>query len=77
MLISQLKHQNLTKRPLQIFRWPDPLFVINGTDAGYDFSQVAGVVNPNDIISITVLKGTDAAIYGSRGGNGVIIIRTK
>jgi TonB-dependent SusC/RagA subfamily outer membrane receptor len=55
----------------------DPLFVINGTDAGYDFSQVAGVVNPNDIISITVLKGTDAAIYGSRGGNGVIIIRTK
>jgi TonB-dependent SusC/RagA subfamily outer membrane receptor len=55
----------------------DPLYVVNGTDMGNSFSQVANFLNPNDITSITVLKGNDAAIYGSRGGNGVIVIRTK
>ena len=35
-------------------------------------------INPNDIESIEVLKDADAtAIYGSRGGNGVILITTK
>src|SRR6202000_917167 len=35
-------------------------------------------MNPNDIESITVLKDAAAtAMYGSRGGNGVIIITTK
>lgn len=35
-------------------------------------------INPNDIESVTVLKDADAtAIYGSRGGNGVVIINTK
>jgi TonB-linked SusC/RagA family outer membrane protein len=35
-------------------------------------------VDPNNIASITVLKDADAtAIYGSRGGNGVILITTK
>ena len=35
-------------------------------------------VDPNDIASIDVLKdGSAAAIYGSRGGSGVILITTK
>lgn len=35
-------------------------------------------INPNDIESIEILKDADAtAIYGSRGGNGVILITTK
>lgn len=35
-------------------------------------------INPNDIESIEVLKDADAtAIYGSRGANGVVLIRTK
>ena len=35
-------------------------------------------LNPNDIESITVLKDASAAaIYGSRGANGVILITTK
>jgi TonB-linked SusC/RagA family outer membrane protein len=35
-------------------------------------------INPDDIESITVLKGgTAAALYGSRGSNGVILITTK
>jgi TonB-dependent SusC/RagA subfamily outer membrane receptor len=54
-----------------------PLFVVNGMAIGTDFSTVHGMVNPNDVSSLTVLKGSDASIYGSRGANGVILIRTK
>ena len=35
-------------------------------------------INPNDIESISVLKGASAtALYGARGANGVIMITTK
>lgn len=34
-------------------------------------------LNPNDIASVSVLKDASASIYGSRGGNGVILITTK
>ncbi|MGV8135357.1 MAG: SusC/RagA family TonB-linked outer membrane protein [Mangrovibacterium sp.] len=45
-----------------------------GTDEGDGLSQV----NPDDIASISVLKGATAAIlYGSQGANGVVIINTK
>ncbi len=54
-----------------------PLFVVNGTSIGNSFAQVANMVNPNDVTSIRVLKGSDASIYGTRGANGVILIRTK
>ena len=55
----------------------DPLFVVNGTAVGTDFSVVYTMVNPNDVVSLTVLKGSDATLYGTRGANGVIVIRTK
>lgn len=55
----------------------DPLYVLNGVAIGTNYSQVANVVNPNEITSLSVLKGADASIYGTRGGNGVILIRTK
>lgn len=43
-----------------------------------DFGNQANDINPNDIESITVLKGAAAtAIYGKRGGTGVILITTK
>lgn len=43
-----------------------------------DYGNAANEINPNDIESINVLKGAAAsALYGSRGGNGVIIITTK
>ena len=54
----------------------DPLFILNGTSM-QSFAQVFSVVNPNDVDSITVLKGSDATIYGARGANGVIVIQTK
>ncbi len=55
----------------------EPLFVINGTATSMSFPQLAASINPNEITSITALKGADAGIYGSRGANGVILIRTK
>jgi len=51
-----------------------PLFVVDGTPiTGGDIS----FINPADVARIEVLKGSDASIYGSRGGNGVIEITTK
>ncbi|MBN2349170.1 MAG: TonB-dependent receptor [Bacteroidales bacterium] len=51
----------------------DPLIVIDGVVAAG-----LGDVNPNDIESIQVLKdASTAAIYGSQGSNGVILVTTK
>jgi len=45
---------------------------------GYDYGNGASDINPNDIESISVLKGAAAtALYGSRAANGVILITTK
>ena len=49
-----------------------------GTYGGYDRGSAASDLNMDDIESISVLKGpTAAALYGSRAGNGVIIVTTK
>ncbi len=49
-----------------------PLVLINGVPGGID------TVSPNEIASIDVLKDASAAaIYGTRGANGVILITTK
>ena len=45
---------------------------------GFDYGNAAADINPNDIESISVLKGAAAsALYGSRATNGVILITTK
>jgi len=50
----------------------------NGITTNVDRGDGVGAINPDDIESITVLKGgTAAALYGSRGANGVILITTK
>jgi TonB-linked SusC/RagA family outer membrane protein len=70
-----------------------PLFVVDGVPfdnsttnstnqrtgrGGYDYGNAAADINPDDIQSVTVLKGAAAsALYGSRGNNGVILITTK
>jgi len=52
----------------------NPLIVVDG----YPISGNLATVNPNDIQSLEVLKdAASAAIYGSRGANGVILITTK
>ncbi len=62
-------------------------YVANGFDrqdnqndgwGGYDYGNAAMDINPDDIESMSVLKGSAAtALYGSRAANGVILITTK
>lgn len=63
-----------------------PLLVVNGVPYMPDmnesgiiggFSKSAfNAIHPRDIQNVTVLKGADAAVYGSLGSNGVILIET-
>jgi TonB-linked SusC/RagA family outer membrane protein len=68
----------------------EPLYVVDGvpisnanfgnagSGGGVDLPNGASDLNPDDIESITVLKGPNAAaLYGLRAGNGVIVITTK
>ncbi|MCW4467384.1 TonB-dependent receptor [Flavobacterium sp. MFBS3-15] len=53
----------------------EPLFVIDGVPLDADNFRS---LNPNDIESVSVLKDAGAtSIYGNRGANGVIIVKTK
>lgn len=70
-----------------------PLYVVDGVpidnsnygqvgaekySSGFDFGDAISAINPDDIETISVLKGPSAsALYGSRAGNGVILITTK
>ncbi|MFP3591118.1 SusC/RagA family TonB-linked outer membrane protein [Chryseobacterium sp. SIMBA_038] len=52
----------------------EPLYIVDG----FQLDNALNVINPNDIESIDVLKGASAiAIYGARGSNGIIVIKTK
>ena len=68
----------------------EPLYVIDGvpmdntnfgqagTEGGYDLGNSIASINPDDIESMSVLKGpAAAALYGSRASHGVILITTK
>jgi len=70
-----------------------PLYVVDGipfdnrdfnsTDAargagGIDYGSMANDINPDNVETISVLKGAQASLlYGARGSNGVILITTK
>ena len=68
----------------------DPLFVIDGIPmannrtgqpgmwGGFDGGDGMSQLNPDDIESLTILRGSNAAaLYGSQGANGVVLITTK
>lgn len=50
----------------------EPLIIVDGTP-----TDNIMWISPNDVASVDVLKDASAAIYGSRGANGVILINTK
>lgn len=64
-----------------------PLYVIDGIPVGtqtftskdgVDFGNILSQLNPEDIASVSILKGGSAgALYGAQGGNGVVMITTK
>lgn len=77
-------------RGISSFTSNQPLYVVDGIpiqnffmgkdqfNQSVDFGSQAGDINPEDVASVTVLKGASAtALYGSRAGNGVILITTK
>ena len=60
----------------------NPLYVVDGVQLPMgnqaQFSQAIDYINPNDIVSVEVLKdASSTAIYGARGANGVILITTR
>lgn len=56
----------------------EPLYVVDGVAVQAGPSGALAGINPRDIESIKVLKGpTETAMYGARGANGVIVIKTK
>ena len=60
----------------------NPLYVIDGVQLPQgnqaNFSSAIDYLNPNDVVSIEVLKdASSTAIYGARGANGVILVTTK
>lgn len=60
----------------------NPLYVVDGVmlpmNNQAQASQAVDYINPNDIVSVEVLKdASSTAIYGARGANGVILITTK
>ena len=60
----------------------NPLYVIDGVmlpiGNQVQASQAIDYINPNDVVSVEVLKdASSTAIYGARGANGVILITTK
>ena len=47
-------------------------------NGGFDFGSGISDINPDDIATMSILKGPNAAaLYGSRAANGVVIITTK
>lgn len=52
----------------------EPLFVLDGMPID---KEAINSINPSDVDYVDVLKGASAAIYGSRGGAGVVSILTK
>ncbi len=72
---------------LNVSKKGQPLYVIDGIPVGnqtfsnidgVDFGNILSQLNPEDIENISILKGGSAgALYGSNGGNGVVMITTK
>ena len=55
----------------------DPLYVVDNMPMTTTDGALYGV-NPHEVESITVLKdAASTSIYGSRGANGVVLIKTK
>ena len=50
----------------------DPLFVVDG-----NIVSTIDFILPVDVDKISVLKGSEASMYGTRGANGVLVIKTK
>lgn len=56
------------------FKDPSPLYIVDGFEVS---QEEYDVLDPSEIESFSVLKDASAAVYGSKGANGVLLIKTK
>ncbi len=52
----------------------EPLIVVDGVEVTYQYFTM---ITPNDVKSINIIKDGATAMYGSRGGNGVVVVKTR
>jgi TonB-linked SusC/RagA family outer membrane protein len=81
VMIRGIKSLSKSNQPLYVVDGV-PLFERSNSSSslnnGYDFGNAASDINPQDIESMTILKGASATVlYGSRAAGGVILITTK
>jgi len=71
----QVSGNDITIRgPSSLMLSNEPLILLDGVPVDIDMLMT---ISPDDVERIEILKGPSAAIFGSRGGNGVIAIYTK
>ncbi|MCF6243261.1 MAG: TonB-dependent receptor plug domain-containing protein [Bacteroidales bacterium] len=68
------RNSSMIRGPNSFMLSNDPLYLIDGVVTSFDAVQSISVT---DVDRVEILKGPSAAIYGSRGSNGVIAIYTK
>lgn len=72
--MSMYKGQPVIRGTSTMFAEKSPLYVVDGVP----FEGDIDIINPNDIVNVSVLKdATAASIYGARSTNGVIVITTR
>ena len=53
---------------------PSPLYIVDGFEVS---QEQFDILDPSEIESYSVLKDASAAVYGSKGANGVVLVKTK
>lgn len=72
--MSMYKGKPVIRGTSTIYAEKSPLYVVDGVP----FEGDIDIINPNDIVNVSVLKdATAASIYGARSTNGVIVITTR
>ena len=70
---SYPNHSIIIRAASSIYVDPTPMFMVDGVTVGLDY---VSRMSTNDVWFIDVIKGSRSAIFGVRGGNGVIAIYT-
>ena len=55
----------------------NPLYVVDGLAVGRTFKDASSQIDVHRVISVRVLKPAQAGIWGSRGSNGIILVKTQ
>ena len=64
--------------PQSFYSGEGPLFVVDGTQMGFDYSRIYNAISVQDIQSVRVLKNaSETGVYGVRGATGVVEITLK